>query len=148
LEQEEKMKAERIHELLADRKFMAYIRRECRRHSSRVELQEDFASAAWEYLSTLSVDLDAITLKRMVLNAIHRAYRHELKERHLMAELGDAYQADGDAPGSCIPAGRTGGKRDGEIVLQGHAFLQEWEPGLVIPLFQTGPEEEPAAAEA
>ena len=112
-------------QLFADPELRAYIRGQCRRHSKWVEIQEDFASAVWEWVCGLTVELDEATLKRQIYNVVHRAYRRELQERKLGAELAEAYEVDGRGPGSLVPAGRTGG----EILLEERSLLQEVEPG-------------------
>ena len=128
------MNAEKVIALSKDKELQQYIQRECVRHSKREELQEEFFSAAWEYIGTAAPEAcDSTTLRRLTYNAITRAYRKELARRKFVAELAESYELEQADPQSSIPACR--GNEKG-IVFQPHELIQEIEPGLFVPLFQ------------
>jgi DNA-directed RNA polymerase specialized sigma24 family protein len=110
------MRTERCFELFADKELQAFLRAECHRHSRREELQQEFFAAAWVAISECEdEDCDTDRLQRLAHNAIVKQYRRELRERKLIHELLQTYEAEGADPRLSAPSER---RKDAGIVLQ------------------------------
>lgn len=109
------MTSERCIELFRDKELTDFIHDEARRHSHRDDLQADFIAAAWVAISECQRDdCDLEELKRIIYNAIRKAYRRELRERKLIKELIQIYENEEADPRLSSPSER---RRDAGIVL-------------------------------
>ncbi len=82
------MTATRCYQLIHDPDFNGYVWAEARRHTHDEDMQADFYAAAWAWISSSAPeDMDEEALMEFVYDAIHNAYRAELRHRRLTRAL-------------------------------------------------------------